>query len=118
MEWKPNPRNKNLTIRITKNEKRDFNELARINRTSQSNWAYHILCKHKHSYGKIEDIDLILECLKMAIAGLEFHHKLLEDQIMSMDRSSSKFGELILLQMKILGELMNLENAQNKILKT
>ncbi|SFZ93540.1 hypothetical protein SAMN05428642_103192 [Flaviramulus basaltis] len=118
MEWKSNPKNENLTIRITKNEKLMFKYLARTNRTSQSNWAHHILCKHKHSYNKIEYIDLILESLEIAKEGLEFNYKLLEDQIRTTDRSLSKFGNLLLLKMKVLQAKMNLEKVQNKILNS
>ncbi len=116
MEWKSDPRNKNITIRITKNEKREFEELARKNRVSRSNWAYHILCKYKHNYDKIEDIDHLLEGLEIAIKGLKFNIKLLEIEMdKATDPFSSKNVDLVLLRSKIGVEIINLKKVKNEI---
>ncbi len=117
MEWPTQSRNQNITIRITKTEKREFKKLARINRASESNWAYHILKKHKHSYGKIEYIDQLLEGIEMAIESLEFNNNLLEEQILKMDKSIRKFWELTALRLKIYTKIIELEDVKKEIEK-
>ena len=81
MEWNSKPRNKNITVRITKEEKREFKEIANTNRVSESNWAYHILKKHKNSYGKTEKIEQLLDYIETLIASHEFISEVLETQI-------------------------------------
>ena len=117
MEWPTQSRNQNITIRITKTEKWEFKKLARINRASESNWAYHILKKHKHSYGKIEDIDQLLEGLEMAIESLNFNFELLEEQILKTDKSFTKYWELLSLRSKIYAEIIDLENVKKEIVE-
>ena len=115
MERISQPRSENITIRITETEKREFKKLARINRASESNWGYHILKKHKHSYGKIEDIDQLLKGLEMAIESLEFNNNLLEEQILKMDKSITKYWDLLSLKLKIVTEIINLKNVKKEI---
>lgn len=81
MEWKLKPRNKNITIRITKEDKRVFKEIANTNCVSESNWAYHILKIHKNSYGKTENIDQLLDGIETLIEGYKFILEALENQI-------------------------------------
>jgi hypothetical protein len=91
MEWKLKPRNKNITIRITKEEKREFKEIANTNCVSESNWAYHILKKHKNSYGKTENIDQLLDGIETVIEGYKFIKESLETEI-----KKSHHNELLL----------------------
>ena len=81
MEQLSQPRNNNITIRITKNEKNEFSDLASKNFTTESNWAYDILVNHKNNYGKIKDIDLLIASIKVAKNGLELAREILKSQI-------------------------------------
>lgn len=114
MDWKPIPRNKNITVRITKEEKREFKEIANTNRVSESNWAYYILKKHKNSYDKIEDTEQLLEGLEIAIEGLKFNLKLLKEQKLKTDISSKKYGDLFSLKRKIDREIHSLERIKKE----
>ena len=115
MEMISQPRSENITIRITETEKREFKKLARINHTNESNWGYHILKKNKYSYGKIEDIDQLLEGLEMAIESLEFNNELLKEQILKMDKSITKYWDLAALRLKIYAKIIDLKNVKKEI---
>jgi len=102
MEWKLKPRNKNITIRITKEEKREFKEIANTNCVSESNWAYHILKKHKNNYGKTENVDQLLDNIETVIEGYKFILETLENQIKkSHDKLSTEHADLVILRSKI-----------------
>ena len=99
MEWKPKPRIENITIRITKEEKQEFKEIANTNCVSESNWAYHILKKHKKSYGKTENIDQLLDYIETVIEGYKFILEALENQIKkSYDKLSMEHADLVILR--------------------
>ena len=99
MEWKPKPRIENITIRITKEEKQEFKEIANTNCVSESNWAYHILKKHKKSYGKTENIDQLLDGIETVIEGYKFILEALENQIKkSYDKLSMEHADLVILR--------------------
>ena len=114
MEWKPIPRNKNITVRISTEEKHEFKEIANTNRVSESNWAYHILKRHKNSYGKIDNTEQLLEGLEIAIEGLKFNLKLLEEQIHKTDTSLMIYRDMALLKLKIDREINNLERIKKE----
>src|SRR5690606_35308987 len=96
-EWKPNSKNKNLTIRITKSDKILYNNLAWKNHTSVSNWAYQILHAHRFSYGKVEDIDKLLEGLETVADSYDYILGLLDTKILELHFSSDSYGEYLLL---------------------
>ena len=99
MEWKPKPRIENITIRITKEEKQEFKEIANTNCVSESNWAYHILKKHKKSYGKTENVDQLLDYIETVIEGYKFILEALENQIKkSYDKLSIEHTDLVILR--------------------
>lgn len=96
------PKNKNLTIRLTENDKRSFEELARLNDISPSCWAHHILCKHKNSYGKTENVDQLLDGLETVIKSYDFILDELEKQIKnSYDSLSPEHANLVILRTSI-----------------
>ena len=99
MEWKPKPRIENITIRITKEEKQEFKEIANTNCVSESNWAYHILKKHKKSYGKTENVEQLLDYIETVIEGYKFILEALENQIKkSYDKLSMEHADLVILR--------------------
>ena len=99
MEWKPKPRIENITIRITKKEKQEFKEIANTNCVSESNWAYHILKKHKKSYGKTENVDQLLDYIETVIEGYKYILEALENQIKkSYDKLSMEHADLVILR--------------------
>ena len=115
MEWKSSPRNENLTIRITKNEKREFEELARKNHTSRSNWARHILCKHKHNYDEIEEVNPVLNGLEVAIKILNLiDNKMLPIKIPT-DIITQEKMDFIFLKGEVNSEIRRLKKLKSKI---
>ena len=111
MEHLSQPRNKNITIRITKKEKQEFNYLAKTNHITESNWAYHILLKHKNSYGKVKDTEQLLEGIKVAIKGLELARELLKSQIKNPTGTySEKEHEIFMKTHNIFNEIQKLSN--------
>ncbi|HMB99529.1 MAG TPA: hypothetical protein VKN14_00675 [Flavobacteriaceae bacterium] len=60
---KSSPRNQNITVRVSSDEKKHFEKLAALNYTNVSGWAYDILKTNKHGYGKAENIDDLLKVL-------------------------------------------------------
>lgn len=78
-----------MSVRITAREKNQFDMLALAHNTSTSNWAYHILSKHKDSYGKIENKNMLLEGIELTIEGLRFAH----DELSKLQIDDSSFSE-------------------------
>ena len=119
MEWKAKPRNENITIRVTKEEKHEFKEIANTNCVSESNWAYHILKKHKNSYGKTENIDQLLDVIENLISDYEFFLEALRNQ---KRRTYSPLfelnDELAILRFNIVEKLLSLSKLKNQIEKS
>jgi len=58
---KPEPKNKNITIRVTNKQFEAFNNMANKNDLSRSEWGYHLLFKQKNIYRRnrlIHDVDI------------------------------------------------------------
>lgn len=115
MKWNPEPKNENLTVRVTKSDKHLFNHQAALNRTSTSNWAYQILQKHKYSYGKVEDVDGLLEGIEMALYGLEAYNESLEIQIRKIHRTEKKHLYLVSLKLKNATMINNLKKIKERL---
>jgi len=117
MEWKLIPRIKNITIRITKEEKREFKEIANTNCVSESNWAYHILKKHKNNYGKTENVDQLLDNIETVIEGYKFILKILENQIKkSHDTLSTEHADLVILKSVVAMRKIKILTLKNQII--
>lgn len=111
MEWKFNPKNENLTIRISKNEKKEFTELAKINQTSRSNWARNILVNNKENYMKSEDINPILYGLEVAFKSLNY----INDKLAPTNVSTDENHDLLLKKGEIQSEIRKLEKLKKRI---
>jgi len=74
---------------MTAKDKKEFDSLAADHQTSASNWAYQILVKHKHSFGKTENIDKLLEGIELTIEGLNYVH----DEISKLRIDNIEFTE-------------------------
>ncbi len=110
------PRNNNITIRITENEKIEFSYLANQNFTTESNWAYDILVTHKNSYGKIKDVDLLIESIKVAINSLELAREILKGQIKKSTKGyQEKEPEMFIRISDIFIEIQKLSKLQKKL---
>jgi hypothetical protein len=116
MEQLSQPRNNNITIRITKNEKNEFSDLANKNFTTESNWAYNILVNHKNSYGKIKDIDTLIASIKVAKNGLELAREILKSQIKNQTKLFlKKETEIFMKVSDIFIEIQKLTKLQKQL---
>jgi len=116
MEKLSQSRNNNITIRITENEKNEFSYLANQNSTTESNWAYDILVTHKNSYGKIKDVDLLIESIKVAKNSLELAREILKGQIKNSTKGYlEKEPEMFIRITEILVEIQRLSKLQKKL---
>jgi len=110
-------KNKNLTIRLTENEKWLFEELASLNDISLSSWAHHILCKHKYSFGQVEDIDRLLDGLETVIESYDFILEVLKKQIKkSYDSISLEHANFVILRANIFLKQSEILKLKKKIM--
>lgn len=116
MEQLSQPRNNNITIRITENEKNEFSYLANQNFTTESNWAYDILVTHKNSYGKVKDVDQLITSIKVAKKSLELAYKILRSQMKKSTIAPNEIDtEIFMKATDAFAEIMSLSKLQKQL---
>lgn len=71
MNRKREPKNKNITVRVTNKKHFEFTEIAQSNNLSVSEWANNILTNHKDSYGKIENQKLLVKAAELSLRQMK-----------------------------------------------
>lgn len=115
MYRKTEPKNKNITVRVTNNEHSVFTDIAYTNDLSASEWANHILSKHKDSYGKTENIEEMIEGIDLTIENIEFMYEVLEKLQSEYKTFYNKTASLAITKMKLTEKMIKMTKFKNRI---
>ncbi|WP_298754858.1 hypothetical protein [uncultured Psychroserpens sp.] len=115
MYRKIEPKNKNITVRVTNNEHREFSNIAYENELSTSEWANHILSKHKDSYGKIENKEKLIEGIDLTLENMEYVMTVLKGLREKYKSFYSKTMPLILTEMKLTEKMIKMTKFKRKL---
>lgn len=83
------PKNKNITVRVTRFEKFEYKQKAEANDLSLSEWANIILKNNKNNFEKKKDESYITEVIDNLLSAI----KTMTKDIISHKRSSIKFSD-------------------------
>ncbi|WP_299273434.1 hypothetical protein [uncultured Psychroserpens sp.] len=115
MYRKTEPKNKNITVRVTEDQYDEFTEIAEMNKISTSQWANHILSKHKDSYGKIEDKEKLIEGIDITRENMEYVMTVLKGLREKHKSFYSKTMPLILTEMKLTEKMIEMTKFKRRI---
>lgn len=83
---KKDPKNKNITVRVTENQYIEFILTAFKEDLSLSGWANQILTKHKNSYGRKENLEELQN-------GIDFIIEQMESLCQVLDQLKTEYEE-------------------------
>ncbi|SDR90402.1 hypothetical protein SAMN04515667_0952 [Formosa sp. Hel1_31_208] len=115
MNRKNNPKNKNITVRVNERQYWEFNEIAHSHDLSVSEWANHLLSKHKNSYGKTENKEELIEGIDLTIKKMEFICQVLEKLKSEYKTFYDKTVDLAITNMKLTEKLIELKKFKRKL---
>ncbi|WP_298898220.1 hypothetical protein [uncultured Psychroserpens sp.] len=106
MYRKIEPKNKNITVRVTEKEHNEFNDIANSLDLSVSEWSNCILSKHKYDYDKKTRLEELILDREIEQSELELIKRVLEkfqiDDEQPINNRSNSFLNKLRLAIKIL----------------